>query len=376
MMRVAAMAIFLLATCELGLRLWRLRKGTSKQASSRDTPSRVLSFVSHPYALYVKKPNGDGLYPSNSLGYVGKQEFLKERTPGSVRIYCVGDSITEGFDPERGPSSSWPALLQSMLMTRFPGTLIECINAGTSGYTSAESLSEFMFRGLDLKPDILLVYHNVNDACTCQMVEGFTSDYSHARRHKPFTVRWISRVPELPFLISYQAVRHWVTRRFGKANALIFWLSDPPWKTARTFNPEAVRVFARNITNLVQVAQAWGSIPVLIKWECDWSARWVSKYLVGDEETPELYYRYLRENNQALEQIAHTQPGCHYLDVGPFKPEAFFDTMHFTPTGLDEMASRVADRVEPLVRRLLEGLQASSVTGVHEAAPARCESHG
>ncbi len=56
---------------------------------------KSLSFEEHPYALYVKKPNSEGLYPSNSLGYSGKREFSKKMQPNSVRIYCVGGSTVE-----------------------------------------------------------------------------------------------------------------------------------------------------------------------------------------------------------------------------------------------------------------------------------------
>ncbi len=78
-----------------------------------------------------------------------------------------------------------PGKLQDILTERFPGACVECVNAGVAGYTSAASLIEFLIRGIDLKPDILLIYHNINDAWTCQMVDGFKFDYSHVRLHKP-----------------------------------------------------------------------------------------------------------------------------------------------------------------------------------------------
>jgi len=310
--------------------------------------------MSHPYALYVKKPNRDGLYPSNSLGYAGKREVTKARQPNSVRIYCVGGSTVEDHDPAQGPDSSWPAKLQDLLAGRFPGTAIECINAGTAGYTSAESLAEFLFRGIDLAPDILLVYHNVNDAWTCQMLEGFKGDYSHARRHKPWKIGWVNRIPQVPVLWTYQLVWEWVTRRFGKANALLFWVSDPPWRAAETFNPEAVRVFRRNIINLLAVADTWGCIPVLIKWECDWSAQFLPSYLKPRPGTVQSYFAYLRANNEALEQLATQLPHCHYLDVGPFTSDHFPDSIHFSAVGLEAMARRVADGIEPLILTVLE----------------------
>lgn len=225
----------------------------------------MLSYEQHPYLFYVKRPNSEGAYPSNSLGYAGKREFPRERVPGSVRIYCAGGSTVEAHAREEGPDSSWPAKLQDTLAKRFPEVVIECINAGGAGYTSAESLSEFLFRGIELKPDIMLVYHNVNDAWTCQMADGFQPDYSHARRVKPWDIGWINRIPQIPWLGSYQLLWDRVTRRWGKASGLIFWISDLPWATVRRFRPDAVGAFHRNISHLVLAAQAASCLPVLIK---------------------------------------------------------------------------------------------------------------
>jgi len=355
MMDVFSSALLGLVGAELCLRAYRgLRHGIPPWSPWRMPSQKSLSFMDHPYALYVKQPNCNGLYPSNNLGYAGKREVSQQRLPRSVRIYCVGGSTIEDHDSAQGPDASWPGKLQDILARRFPDTTIECINAGTAGYTSAESLAEFLFRGLDLEPDILLVYHNVNDAWTSQMIAGFKSDYSHARRHKPWTVGWVNRLPQLPHLWTYQLVRERLTRRFGRANALLFWIADPPWQAAEVFDPSAVRAFERNITNLVHVAHRWGCAPVLLKWECDWSARFLPSYLERRAEVADLYFQYLHANNEALERIAAQHDHCSYLDVGPFEPHHFSDSMHFSTGGLDEMARRVADGIEPLVRTVVE----------------------
>lgn len=346
----------LLAAAEISLRAYRVVRHRAPIGRLwRTTPPRLLAFESHPYALYVTRPNGDGQFPSNSLGYAGKREIPKARVPNSVRIYCVGGSTTQLHDPAQGPDSSWPAKLQDVLCARFPGVTIECINAGTGGYTSVESLIEFMLRGVDLRPDILLVYHNVNDAWTCQMVDGFKSDYSHARRRKPWKVGWVNRLPQLPWCWSYQLIRDWVMRRFGKANALLYWIADPPWTSARTVNPEAVWTFRRNITNLVAIAQRWSCIPVLIPWECDWTARQLPSSLEPHETATDVYFALLEANNEALKAIAAEDPHCSYLDVGPFRPHHFSDTIHFSPEGLSEMARRVAEGIAPLAQSVVAG---------------------
>lgn len=350
---------------EFGLRFVRSRRSSVQFWGAWQLPSpKALSFRNHPYALYVKTPNADGLYPSNSLGYSGKREFSMERHPNSVRIYCVGGSTTEGHVPSQGPDSSWPGQVQDILARRFPHTTIECINAGTAGYTSAESLAEFIFRGIDLKPDLLLVYHNINDVLTCQMVEGFKTDYSHVRCHKPWTIGWINRIPQCPSWWTYQAVWNWLTMRYGKINALLYWISDPPWSPVHDIDERAVYAFRRNITVLATVARRWACTPVLIKWECSPAGDEFPSYLEHNPNTDELCRALIQANNDGLQQIASQVEGCQYLDVGPFEPRHFeTDGMHFSPQGLGEMASRVANGIEPLVRSIVE-LQRSPVDAV------------
>jgi len=345
-------------TLELLTRLYRSRRDRVSIASLfwRQPSAKIHSFIPHPYAFYVKRPGRGGSYPTNSMGHVGKREYAKSRSPQSFRIYCVGASEIENIVPEQGPDSSWPGKLQDVLTQRFPGVKIECLNAGASGYTSAESLAEFLFRGVDFRPDLLLVYHNGNDAATCQMVNGFASDYSHARRPKPWTEGWLNRLPQVTWLWSYQLLREWATKRYGKIHTLLHWISDPPWQAAHGFKSEAVKAFERNIINLVAVAQAWNCRSVLIKWECDWQARRAPLYFKPSAETTELYYAFVQANNEALRRVAQRFDACRYIDVGPMAPQHFCDTNHFSPSGLDEMARRVADQIEPVVKDLI-GLQ-------------------
>jgi len=331
-----------------------LRRKEPFRWTYRTPDPKILSFLPHPYCLYVKAKNNEGLYPSNSLGYTGKREFSKQRVPNSLRIYCVGGSTIEGHDPNMGPDATWPGFLQDHLSSRFPSHVVECINAGSSGYTSAESLAEYAFRGVDLKPDILLIYHNVNDAFTAQMLEGFESDYSHARRSKTWRRPASHRIPQIPFLASYQTVRERIVNKFGKANALLYWIADPPWAVTESFSQERVETFRRNIRNMVLLSLGAGCVPVLVKWECDWNAaEYCPPYLIGDrKKNRELYFRYLRANNAVLEELAEEIEGCHYIDVGPFEPRHFSDKIHFSGEGLRIMGLRVAEKLDPIIRSL------------------------
>jgi lysophospholipase L1-like esterase len=96
----------------------------------------------------------------NSLGLRG-EEAARKKPEGTFRILCLGGSTT--FDPYNGAGTNWPLLLQEKLRAQFPRRRVEVLNAGVNGWSSAHSLTYFLFDGLSLEPDLVIVHHNVND---------------------------------------------------------------------------------------------------------------------------------------------------------------------------------------------------------------------
>ena len=104
----------------------------------------------------LEKSTGD----INSLGFRDR-EFAIKKDPGTVRIICMGDSITFG----------WPALvektysrmLEKTLNRKMPQKTIEVINAGVPGYTSYQGMVWFKKELIKYSPDAIIVYFGVND---------------------------------------------------------------------------------------------------------------------------------------------------------------------------------------------------------------------
>lgn len=317
-------------------------------------------FTSHPYSLYCKRPKMRGRYPSNSLGYAGVREYSVEKPENTLRVFVVGGSTAEDHDPEIGPNSSWPAQLEDILQERLDGVNVEVVNAGLSGYSSAESLADYIFRGQELNPDVLLIYHNVNDALTIQMADGFKPDYSHVRQAKSWERPWVHSIPRLRFFMAYEFLRYQLISAFGMPNTILERISSPPWNSVEPFDPERVRVFKRNISSMVNVACGRGCKPIIIQWECPWETDGVypwAGYMLGDpQEIGRKYFKYIRGNNKALAEIGKEVPSASFLEVGPFERELFMaDTLHFTGEGLKHMAEGVADAIEPILVECREG---------------------
>jgi hypothetical protein len=168
----------------------------------------------HPYLAYANRPGyksragAKHQVSHNSLGFRGP-EVKTPKPAGTFRIVCLGGSSTYGH----GPSSdltTWPARLQAHLREARPDRGVEVVNAGCRGYSTFESLGNYAFRASDLEPDLVLIYHTVNDM-RCALYTGVKRDNTHWR------AIW-KDLPESPFDGSYTYLvwRRYLTDHFER----------------------------------------------------------------------------------------------------------------------------------------------------------------
>ncbi len=88
--------------------------------------------------------------------------FNVERTPGSLRILCLGDSIPFGYGVS--VENTYVQVLERLLSARLPDRRVEVLNAGCTGYTSFQGLVYLKTRGLDrYRPDLVTFHFGIND---------------------------------------------------------------------------------------------------------------------------------------------------------------------------------------------------------------------
>lgn len=95
----------------------------------------------------------------NSLGL--RSPELTEKQPGEFRILSLGESTT--FGTGVAADETYSALIQEFLRKKRGSENVTVINAGVGAYSSFQSLKYLEVRGLRLKPDLILFYHEVND---------------------------------------------------------------------------------------------------------------------------------------------------------------------------------------------------------------------
>ncbi|MGI9067791.1 MAG: SGNH/GDSL hydrolase family protein [Pyrinomonadaceae bacterium] len=155
---------------------------TSQQKAQVADAKQSTIFEGDSLLLWRLKPNLDHVVwdftvvstNSEHLRSVDPFQSLKPKPQGTIRIVCLGDSVTFGyrvpavwpdktteFDPEWLP---YPMLLEKHLRAANAGRNIEVITMAVPGYTSHQGLA-WLRRDLDrLNPDLVTVSFGWNDA--------------------------------------------------------------------------------------------------------------------------------------------------------------------------------------------------------------------
>lgn len=155
-------ALVLLAGAETIIRLTRLSRPS---IFTLPLPEEAANLMQADDDLFWSmRPNLDTWFSgfslqTNSLG-LRSEEILPKRED-EFRILSLGESSTFGFGVANGETYS--ALLKEFLQPTVQSRSITTINAGVSAYSSFQSLKYLELRGLALKPDLILFYHEVND---------------------------------------------------------------------------------------------------------------------------------------------------------------------------------------------------------------------
>jgi lysophospholipase L1-like esterase len=97
---------------------------------------------------------------TNALG-MRSRPVERAKPSGTVRVLCLGESST--FGAKVAQDEIYASVLQRLLDARGDGAAYEVLNAGTSGYSLVQSWQYLLHHGLELEPDVVVLYHGYND---------------------------------------------------------------------------------------------------------------------------------------------------------------------------------------------------------------------
>lgn len=178
------------------------------------------------------------------------------------RIICLGGSTTYGDAVQKG-EETYPAQMENILKKMSYD--IDIVNCGLSYYSSAECFATLAFRGVYLKPDIVILHIGLNDIEPLLSPNEYQPDYSHWRKAENQTnnnkfIRfwkapsWTVKVLSLYF--------------FNPASAGMCGTQITTWKEAALAKnnidsryPSGLR---QNLLNSIAVCRGIGAIPIVV----------------------------------------------------------------------------------------------------------------
>lgn len=100
---------------------------------------------------------------ANSLGFRDREHAI-EKQEGVYRAVVLGDSIVQGFGIENDED-----LLTSVLSRQLKdaGRNVEIFNFGVSGYNTQQEVETLREKGLQYRPDLVVVMYCLNDTSLC-----------------------------------------------------------------------------------------------------------------------------------------------------------------------------------------------------------------
>ncbi len=103
--------------------------------------------------------DGTWKFVTNSQGFRDERDWHYDKPKGRLRILSLGDSHTEGFEVRQ--EHTFSAVIERFLKNK--GVDAEILNAGISGFGTAESLAFLETEGIRYRPDIVVLGLYAND---------------------------------------------------------------------------------------------------------------------------------------------------------------------------------------------------------------------
>lgn len=353
---VLVTVILTLFVLEIGLRILITTRGNEEQKVlylyTREEINKLKArYRGMPFLNYGLSPIREGF---NSLGYRGREIEVPKQS-GTYRIVALGGSTTFGEYLDSW-EKAYPSQLEDVLHTVYGYDHIDIVNAGVPGYTTWESAVNLLLRVQDLEPDMVIIYHGVNDINPRLSDPDF---YDGLNLGKGI---WLEHDDPLPVSALYRFVMvklgqnikvnyslgEQFSRPDGYRSCGLDVSADIPF--CRNLDMTAAAVleanppiyFERNIRNMIHMAKGMGIDVLLVTW-----AYSPHEYAVAGGEFMTYKFRQdaISDHNAILRALAEDEHTLFY-DLAETMPDSrpfWIDGLHMTVEGATVMASQLAE---------------------------------
>ncbi len=348
-------SVSLLGLAEAGLRVaGRLGGGAWPRTRTAEFYDQILLLRricrDHPYLNTSPREGATAVVfgksaAINRLGY-RSPERPKAKPPGVRRVLAAGGSTT--FDVLADDNgATWPNRLEERLRGSRP---VEVWNAGFPGWTTLESLISLAIRDLDLAPDVVLLYHGVNDL---QPASHEPYDPQYERGHAGISRKALGLDLPLPSRLDRSLL---VERLRDLARG-----PSDPWQALTAtgsgrrrdrIGEAGIATFERNVRSFAVLARSRGAAVVLMTQPIRVRAAHREAdlgYLAGwyPELEPAAAPREIERLNEVLRRLAAEGAG-ELADVArdiPWTDEDFGDPLHYAAPGRAKLVDYLAPRI-------------------------------
>ncbi|MEP7242411.1 MAG: SGNH/GDSL hydrolase family protein [Gammaproteobacteria bacterium] len=347
--------------------------GARHYERTRATPPDYFPSIFYPHRRlrYGLVPNLDyyGWFRINSLGFRGREVSVRKK-PGTLRILCIGGSTT--FDTGAvGRDLPWPEVLEVDLRRRLGVQDLEVLNLGIPGATSLDSLIDLEMRGLDLQPDLLVVYQAQNDFIYSipSPAGSAPSDlFPQEDRPRGSLERWLT----LHSLL-YAKTEGRVMDAFERVIRVLPFASAPkgPPEDRNHAIEQGLASYQANLMAIAAIAGLHG-VPlvlpqVIVPFASD-AASESCPLCLGLSNAygglPSTVVRSTFDRYNGVLQRLGSQPGVHYIPTDGFVPATdryYHDPVHFSPAGSIRMGQKLAEVLTPILASISSSKQPSAV---------------
>jgi lysophospholipase L1-like esterase len=265
-----------------------------------------------------------------------------------IRIACIGGSTTQDATAFHAGQITYPTELQQVLneaLASSPDVIVETLNAGFAAHSSLHSLVLLQTEIIYTRPDLLIVYHNINDLLVNYFPGPPVPAYANKFLH-PFYLPPELTVAKTTWL-DHSRCYTWARDRLRTVTGYGMQYTDEPIELRHA------EVFRDHLRHLAAVAQVHG-IPVLFGQQAAaFDRELFEKHFRTKSYNPVVRYprmdqfeQHFRRYNAIVREVAAEQQA---LCADPFtalkdRPDLFADVVHLHPEGA-RLAGREFARV-------------------------------
>lgn len=343
---LAISILFAFIICDIASMTWlgyfATRDQRYKYSLYTEFSRKEWQFSPHHYLSYYPTPNyKKGLLSHNYLGFRGDY-FSVKKPKGVYRIVLIGESST--YDSAINDNNKTFAVrLCNILKNKYEYKNIEVINAGVSAYSSWESLINLEFRVLDIDPDLIIVYHAVNDVHARLVIPSYYrgDNSGKAQTWSCTPIKFWQKICLLRIIARKLGMDRQIhLDEMTRAPTAIYM-----YNASRNDSDKIIEVlkrnppiyFERNLRNMIAIAKEH-NIEIIL-------ATWAHSPYFNDYASTKHYEYGLRENNDVVKKVAisHKVLLFDFENVMPKDKEYWKDGRHSNEIGAQKKAELFAE---------------------------------